>query len=1531
MSYVGVNLQQKIIYPLNDPKVPENLRVEYQNARDESRRGFIFEKIAAAVLGFTETEDRARLDGIKGNTVYEIKSRIKTLSFNEAAQKVVGAALGIGSVGPADESREKILTAKSLTTGTDTVDFGDIVGVEDAAKVGLGDNKPLTKAERGKFKTLQKKAIAGKFADTPVGTADRRRLGQFRARQFSGVRSRLQNRASGGGISGTDTVPALLTPGEFVFNKKAASRIGYGNLNRMNKDGVQGLNKGGVVGFQRGGKATGGGSVNFDGFQKAAGQAVQGFGNLTSTALLLQGTFSSTGSLFEEGGLTFSNVIGSVTNSLFAFQAVLQTLQTAQALGGLTNLAGNLKSLKNLPANLKGINKTITGFGKSLKSTGDFARAGKLTRAGAFTGKTASKSGQLLGKGAGKLGSLLNKLPKGQLINKAGASVIGKVLAAGVAAPLAAALTAIPIGQFVGEALGTSLDKALFGAREEVAGFQGREGQSSGDAAASGAVKEGFATAGLGAGIGAAIGSIIPGIGTAIGAAAGAGIGAVIGGATGIIVGSINGPLEQASFEAAKKIQTSQEEVGKSLEAFSKSGSLADYDAFINDFIDAGDAQNQAFKTFTNQFDNEVSVFDLSPFNMVSNAFSALSNALQGDTVRVTKSQTQAIERIESLIDPKQVEAARKGLSQGLQKLADTGELDVDFQGIDFSTREGQQEGRARLKQKASEDPEGRAAKFLEAENKQIKDELSVAAKQFKDGSGFFGFFKSESQKTGEALTSLRAAAESGQVDIQDEGQVSAFLEKFGDAGAEAAKELDKIKESGDGALGAAISAGLLSKALREAEQKLNEFNSRLKTIQDDLAFATASSALAMTNLKDTTDALSNGQILFTKKLDGFDFGKAGAGARQDRIAAIGQATDVDVEGIQKFDTVISNADDIGKDVFKDLKKREVDGKASLQDVTSALEKGIEKELGFELPEGPLKEGLKKSLEGFGRQLGDGSDIPLDKLGEAIEDGKVAELLGPAFAEVQNTTKALSETFNQLNSIAAEEANLRLQIAQEEIKRKKEVRKRERGIEDTAIDPEKAFKGDPLKLAQKRLDEDIADLGFADKSAVEIAKAQQVARDKQLELNEKLQSGAISADEFAIQAGKAASENANASAALNQLANDTTQLSAIQQKAAKLIANRDASRKQATDELVARETGDVIGIARRRESSRMVQAGLADGASQGDRRRLLVAAAQDQSLQQEIALQERMRDPEGTSGKTAQQIFDETLIKDLEAQAAIETDPLEKARIEQQIEDIKAPGLEELQKQAVDVQRNQLAVQELIASNQQLLLAAQLAGTEEEKAVLQAKLTENTQKLNGLLQNNEKTAQEQQALNETLEPTPVTTAGAAGGVITPGNLGGAITPSASDLLPVGSNTPLGNVAQLVSGNTGFNPTEEQILRASGPSPQEQFQQGSLSSQEFAAIMQESVAAFTDNASLMQAAAELQNQASERQLEAANGMPTQIAHNVAPVEMNGFADLPRALDGFTNNIGEIAQRMIDPSQQYQGPSDQGGGIDIRTLG
>lgn len=59
-------------------------------------------------------------------------------------------------------------------------------------------------------------------------------------------RTDLPGMASGG--STTDTVPAMLTPGEFVFNKGAAQRIGYGNLRKMN----QGYANGGVVGFAEG-------------------------------------------------------------------------------------------------------------------------------------------------------------------------------------------------------------------------------------------------------------------------------------------------------------------------------------------------------------------------------------------------------------------------------------------------------------------------------------------------------------------------------------------------------------------------------------------------------------------------------------------------------------------------------------------------------------------------------------------------------------------------------------------------------------------------------------------------------------------------------------------------------------------------------------------------------------------------------------------------------------------------------------------------------------------------------------------------------------------------------------------------------------------------------------------------------------------------------------------------------------------------------------------------------------------------------
>jgi TP901 family phage tail tape measure protein len=80
-------------------------------------------------------------------------------------------------------------------------------------------------------------------------------ISAFYPSDISVFQKKLQAKASGGGISGHDTVPAMLTPGEFVINKQSAQKIGYSNLYKMNQ--TKGFNKGGSVGgiqyFARGG------------------------------------------------------------------------------------------------------------------------------------------------------------------------------------------------------------------------------------------------------------------------------------------------------------------------------------------------------------------------------------------------------------------------------------------------------------------------------------------------------------------------------------------------------------------------------------------------------------------------------------------------------------------------------------------------------------------------------------------------------------------------------------------------------------------------------------------------------------------------------------------------------------------------------------------------------------------------------------------------------------------------------------------------------------------------------------------------------------------------------------------------------------------------------------------------------------------------------------------------------------------------------------------------------------------------------
>ena len=98
-----------------------------------------------------------------------------------------------------------------------------------------------------------KRAFVGPGQIVDKGLRDskvKKTVNERKRRKAASAKARMR-KAAGGSISGTDTVPALLTPGEFVVNRASAQAVGYGNLRKINK-----YAKGGVVQrFQDGGLA----------------------------------------------------------------------------------------------------------------------------------------------------------------------------------------------------------------------------------------------------------------------------------------------------------------------------------------------------------------------------------------------------------------------------------------------------------------------------------------------------------------------------------------------------------------------------------------------------------------------------------------------------------------------------------------------------------------------------------------------------------------------------------------------------------------------------------------------------------------------------------------------------------------------------------------------------------------------------------------------------------------------------------------------------------------------------------------------------------------------------------------------------------------------------------------------------------------------------------------------------------------------------------------------------------------------------
>ena len=126
-----------------------------------------------------------------------------------------------------DYSRGQI---KKNKKGLESV-FGSLGNLLKADGKSKEDSKLLARSPGGKYGSLPDKTISsinkGSVTGVSIGNTSNPDL----------VAHNKAHLARGGGIGGTDNVPALLTPGEFVIRRKAVKAVGLPLLQRINNAG----------------------------------------------------------------------------------------------------------------------------------------------------------------------------------------------------------------------------------------------------------------------------------------------------------------------------------------------------------------------------------------------------------------------------------------------------------------------------------------------------------------------------------------------------------------------------------------------------------------------------------------------------------------------------------------------------------------------------------------------------------------------------------------------------------------------------------------------------------------------------------------------------------------------------------------------------------------------------------------------------------------------------------------------------------------------------------------------------------------------------------------------------------------------------------------------------------------------------------------------------------------------------------------------------------------------------------------------
>jgi TP901 family phage tail tape measure protein len=391
-----------------------------------------------------------------------------------------------------------------------------------------------------------------------------------------------RRRYATGGSVGTDTVPAMLTPGEFVINRSSAQQIGYGNLNRMNKVGKYA--NGGVVQHFNTGGVTMGSPGSIPGMSQPT-QSLQRFYVATNNCTTAQNQNSR--SLRE----------AVAQNKFFTASMVSSLIQ-----GFLPAVDENSGMLLKMTHGLVGLTTTIVATGAALEAFGlqlnaqnigsviDLlrGRGGSIaTNAGQFIGNklAGTRIGNMMNPFSGTSGTMGAKATEAIQRTITGATTRLGALAGGAAVVTLGLLALNKVVNMVADQYDIQTKKRIEAGDVAGAGESAKRANGYRNLATS-VGAGGFIGGGIGAIAGGVIGSLVGPLGTAAGIKLGVTLGSLIGSSIGIFISEFGDSSKQAKLLA--EAQAGAVRTTKALENAEKNGTQA-LEKFNQGLISASD------------------------------------------------------------------------------------------------------------------------------------------------------------------------------------------------------------------------------------------------------------------------------------------------------------------------------------------------------------------------------------------------------------------------------------------------------------------------------------------------------------------------------------------------------------------------------------------------------------------------------------------------------------------------------------------------------------------------------------------------------------------------------------------------------------------------------------------------------------------------------------------------------------------------------------------------------------------------------